>query len=422
MGYTIPNAGDTGGGFKWVNINQAEPDSVDFESLGQSDTYIRSGGVVSYVSSSTVSVTAGTAIIAGQVYPFSAPANITCTSISLQFDLIVARLSGSTVTVVRVSGDVVASATNPILPKSNNSIVSGATGSTNYYPATDALLAAIYVPSGGLTAQSNIVDKRRISLLPVVASSTSVWSASPANNASYVTGDQVVDSNNDLWFKSSGGTWYALSRDGGTPGGTIVAIAKSTAPTGWASLDGSTIASAQSLYVNTWANTPASWHSGTSLVLPDARNASMIGQSYGTLGALAGANTVTISANNLPTHTHPVSITDPQHNHATPATYQSCNVYQGGHTHDIQRGTVEAYAYPNGSGIFNLVHSSGTDVVTSEYQNSTDWIGADFTLPAMTTTTKGTGISASATANTTTATAITTVPSSVVINWIIKLS
>jgi len=90
------------------------------------------------------------------------------------------------------------------------------------------------------------------------------------------------------------------------PAGTIAATIKSSADTGWLLLDGSTVVNAESLYTELWDVVPASWQSGSSLVLPNMANKMLFGQDDTTLGATGGANSKTIAEANLPTHVHDI--------------------------------------------------------------------------------------------------------------------
>ena len=89
------------------------------------------------------------------------------------------------------------------------------------------------------------------------------------------------------------------------PAGTITATIRSTADTGYLLLNGATVTNAQSLYQALWAVVPASWQSGTSLVLPNMANKLIGGVGTITLGALGGDNTILEA--NLPSHAHTLS-------------------------------------------------------------------------------------------------------------------
>lgn len=91
------------------------------------------------------------------------------------------------------------------------------------------------------------------------------------------------------------------------PAGTVAATISSTADTGWLLLDGSSVLNASTAYPSLWAVAPASWKSGTTLTLPDMSNKTLGGSGTTTLGAAGGANSVTLSTSNLPSHYHTVN-------------------------------------------------------------------------------------------------------------------
>jgi hypothetical protein len=206
MALIVPNATATGSSNKYSNINQAEPDSVDFEALGNTLNYIRSGGGVTVSGGTTVSVAAGVAIINGVPYSFDALSFNPAVATQTRFDLIVVRLAGSTATLTLISG--AENDTNPTLPQSTNTLASGTSPlvGSNYYPSTDALIATVYrIPSGSLT-DANIVDKRIINSAPVTYASASA----PTTNAKDVIGDTVI-SGGVTYVRTTSGGWSALS-------------------------------------------------------------------------------------------------------------------------------------------------------------------------------------------------------------------
>lgn len=100
------------------------------------------------------------------------------------------------------------------------------------------------------------------------------------------------------------------------PSGTIVQYAGASAPSGWLLCDGSLyFATAYSALFGVLGYTYGG--GGAQFRVPDLRGKTTRGfgasAPYNTLGANGGSDTVTISANNLPAHTHPV--TDPGHAH-----------------------------------------------------------------------------------------------------------
>lgn len=93
------------------------------------------------------------------------------------------------------------------------------------------------------------------------------------------------------------------------PAGTIEMYAGITAPDGYLMLDGSTVAGADASYPSLWAVAPATWKSGSSLVLPNMANVFPAGAVGGAVGAVGGANTHTLLQAELPAAT--ISINPP---------------------------------------------------------------------------------------------------------------
>lgn len=209
MALIVPNATATGSSKKFVNINQAEPDSVDLESLGNTQNYIRSGGGVTVASSNSVTVAAGVAVIQGVPYSFSSSTvTETLPTTDSRFDLVVARLTSGSVSVVVITGT--ADATNPTLPQSKSTLLSGVSTANTYDPATDAVIASIYLISGTPLDTSencrNVVDKRVLSAAPVTYTSASA----PTHSAKDVIGDTVIYSGN-TYIKTAASTWAQIA-------------------------------------------------------------------------------------------------------------------------------------------------------------------------------------------------------------------
>jgi microcystin-dependent protein len=205
MALIVPNATATGSSNKYSSINQAEPDSVDFEALGNTLNYIRSGGGASVGPSNALTAASGVAVIQGVPYTFATGAFTGAVSPSTRFDLLVARLSGASVSVQLLTGT--DSATNPTLPQSKSTLASGvASTSANYDPATDAILATVYTVTGTPLSIASIVDKRIISTAPV----TYAVSAVPTTNAKDVIGDTAIY-NGDSYIKNTSSTWAKLT-------------------------------------------------------------------------------------------------------------------------------------------------------------------------------------------------------------------
>ena len=116
----------------------------------------------------------------------------------------------------------------------------------------------------------------------------------------------VVDANSSQWVQ------FAPSAPTTGPVGTIVDFIGATAPTGWLTMIGQTIASGETFYPALWAVLPASMKSGTSIVLPDTRGrfvVSLDANNPGTQtpGALGGEANHVLTTAEMPSHGHGVA-------------------------------------------------------------------------------------------------------------------
>lgn len=306
MALIVPNATATGSSNKYSSINQAEPDSVDFEALGNTLNYIRSGGAVTVGGSNAVTAASGVAVIQGVPYTFSTGSVTATPGGSTRFDLLIARLSGSTVSVTLLTGT--ADATNPTLPQSKSTLASGSGSSGNYDPATDALLATVYtVPSTAVTSAS-IVDKRIISTAPV----TYAVSAVPTTNAKDVIGDTAIY-NGDSYIKNTSSTWAKLTvstelADAKMPIGAMFAFpSTATVPNAAFYLE----CTGQSLSTTTYASLFAVLGytyggSGSSFNLPNVT---------GDTGLVGATSNIIISGGPSASTSNTSTVDLPQHNH-----------------------------------------------------------------------------------------------------------
>lgn len=141
-----------------------------------------------------------------------------------------------------------------------------------------------------------------------------------------------------LYAKVSG-AWQPILNSNGTgeggkwEPGDVKPTMRSTASTGWLMLNGQAIANADTAYPDLWNVVPTAWKSGTTLNLPDATDRVLMGG--GTLGAVGGANTRTLTIAQLPGHTH----TQPTHTHTlnnhTHGAGTLATSSAGTHTHDV---------------------------------------------------------------------------------------
>lgn len=203
MGFTIPNYETAVNTINGVG-DQAEPDSVDFQVLGDKtcaliyDSSLTTNGQVTVSGTSyIISVAPFKAISLGTYLTKGTATSLTLTSggANPRYDLVVIPSNGTPT--VRVGTE---SAANPVFPTMTDG---------------DVLLAAIYRPSGGAGSSEavagRIVDKRQF----ILSNTTWLKSASPTSGDG-VNGDLWIDTTatatgqSMLWIKRSG-TWENLA-------------------------------------------------------------------------------------------------------------------------------------------------------------------------------------------------------------------
>lgn len=415
MPYIIPNATDTTGGNKYTALDQAEPDSIDFEVLGNGLSGVISGGVVTTTATSnTVRISAGTVVIDGVAYPVlgSDAFSLGTSPASKRFDMVVARKAGSTVTYTLLQGT--QSSSNPTFPKSNSNVVTSS--SSNYNPDTDALIAVVY-REGATIVSGNIVDKRKLlGTATPYQGSVAPTSTQGSTGDIYVKTGSVAPGESGVYVKrSSSGEWTQLAPAFSSPGIPIGGLLTWIAPTPpeasvWVLCNGSLVAKSgtygQLYNVLTVGGTQTSPYgeSGNSFYLPDLRGMYLVGATQaltvqGVLNSPVGnaSNQVTLSGNNIPQHTHPIDhghtgqtggggvhahavggqVTDDRYDFAVrrhAIASNDPNAYVAGHyvaPHDANgSGYASLYQYTPGDNVTNLPgmstwHTPSTDSAAS---------------------------------------------------------
>lgn len=382
MPFIIPNATDTTSGNRYAALDQAEPDSLDFEILGSDSSGVMSGcEVVATVpaSNNAVVVSSGRVVInnlsypvVGQTVALNAPPG------NNRFDLVVARVvnNATTASIVVISGP--ASLTNPTFPKSRSRLtpleLSADPAATNHInPATDVVLASIYRAGATSVTNAHIVDKRSSVKSNIAFQGTTAPSADIGSTSDmyYRTNNRV---SSGVYVKHNDNTWDELARypiDPGVPIGTLIMWPANVNPNPavWVEANGATVSRAGA-YADLFAVLSTTYGngdgSGATYSLPDFRGFYLAGlPETGTLGVASGnpGNNITLNTSQLPAHDHAaggLSVTAaPEHLHAVALSTTSnlTGAESGAHTHpfsattsDVVVSTQQNLATPVGTG------------------------------------------------------------------------
>lgn len=202
MAFTIPNAIDYS--VSIASLEQAEPDKLDFITLGDRRSGVISGGAVTTVTSSAgayvdVVLAASEVLVAGN-YGSIAGATVTIASApstGTRFDLVCAQYtSPSTYAYVVVPGTV--STSNPVFPT---------------VTSTQIPLYAVVVKAGlaSGTLANLVVDKRTLIGSPVFKYGTTTPTGGVSGDLYYRTGSSPASGQSTLWFNNAG-TWENLAK------------------------------------------------------------------------------------------------------------------------------------------------------------------------------------------------------------------
>lgn len=303
MAFVIPNARYTaaGSGGKYNNLNQAEPDSLDFEILGNNGRSGVVSGLVVSIDTTTLQYTSGTAVINGIPYNVNAGVVALPTAPSagnIRFDLVVARLSGSSVSVQVLTG--VEDTTNVEFPLSVN--VAQTPTSSHANLDTDVVLASVYRTNTGSVTAGDITDRRTMLTSSVVHQGTGEPPASLGGTGTLYYRNTVGSgtTSSGLYVKNSSGTWINVAQDFGPqiPVGSVIPwMGSGSAPSGWLECNGTSFSASE--YPDLFAVLG-------STTLPNLVEQHLRGgtQAQVRQSVANTTNTVTLATTNLPSHGH----------------------------------------------------------------------------------------------------------------------
>ena len=191
------------------------------------------------------------------------------------------------------------------------------------------------------------------------------------------------------------------------PVGALQAGLAATAPAGWLICDGSAVS--KTTYAELYAVVGDTYGSTTeTFTLPDLRDRVLVGADTIALKATGGSNSVTLTTDQLPAHSH--GVTDAGHTHSFTGTPHSHTVTDPGHTHSADVGTGANDALTG----MNVESVSGTPGTTG---SATTGISVDNATAGGSNSSETTGISIQ---NTGAGDAINITPASVGVTWLIK--
>jgi len=337
MPYVIPNAVDTVTNPKYLTLDQAEPDSLDFEVLGDNTSGVIFDCEVTYqaaAGSGAVDVNAGVVLLKGTVYTVQSNSSLalsTGLSSDPVFELVVARLTSGVMVPTILLGT--SSATNPTFPTSVSSSIT--TSSSSFDPSKDVLLAAIYRNGNSGITSKNIVDKRKMlqTAIPYRSSNAPLTTDGSQGDLYFRTGT-LPNGESGLYVKKDSSTWVQLATAPVSPGvpiGTVITWVVSTPPDAslWLECNGGTAPISTYQALSDLLGTTYGPKDVSNFTLPNFAGMYLAGQpssaSAGVIGTADGNvnHEVKLVSNNLPLHQHGID-----HGHSGGTTGNG-----GGHDH-----------------------------------------------------------------------------------------
>jgi microcystin-dependent protein len=390
MAFIIPNATDIGS--KYLVLDQAEPDSIDFEILGNDQSGVVRGCEVSPTSSggiSAVSVTSGVVSLNGSLYSIATNPYLTVPANpgtgSARFDLVVARLSGTGTSMNLTVLEGQESNVNPAHPKSKSRVVNvTGPGSINYFdPETDVALASIYRSSSIQSILTgHIVDKRKSVQTSISFRGTTAPTASQGSVGDlYLRTSATSNGESGLYVKRTSDSWAQLASspiDPGVPIGTVITwIAPANPNTSvWVECNGAEVGRTgqyESLF-NLLGTTYGPGDGSTSFNLPDLQGMFLAGlpAAGASLGAQYGNtnNEVSLVASQVPGHTHEIN-----HGHT------GSSAESGTHRHGTEGGS-HVHAMNHGHTV--TVSSNGEHTHLANYLQNANNTGPNHYLRPIT--------------------------------------
>ena len=344
MSLIIPNAQQATDGSKFKSLDQSEPDSLDFEILGDSGNGVLEGCKVSRGSGPFgLTVSPGRVLVKGAHYDV-AETNVTVaspmsTTDAKQYALVVVEIGPEGNADIKVIADSKNVGANPTFPASVNIEDPGFIHLDHHVVLASVLLVGSIVPD-----DTNIVDKRAMRNTTNVSVVKEGVPGSTEDKA--VPGQLYFDSSAQRGDESG---LYVKTRTGSgsedSPAWKELAVAKQVElPIGavfaWPSAhslsdpDRFLPANGQIVSDATYPALATAYGETGSFKLPDLNDGYMLKGTKTTTdaGSSVGSDTVSITNSNLPPHTHGVK----EHSHDMKHTHDVSHNHGAKHTHRVQ--------------------------------------------------------------------------------------
>lgn len=350
MPFIIPNATDIND-TKFAALDQSEPDSLDFQILGDRSSGVLSGCLVTAVETAAgrVNVASGKVVVGGVIYTVNEstldlPSMAGVGSTSYRFDVVLVRISSGAATLTAIPGP--ASNTNPTYPLTYDRVTGVANPSLHVNPSTDVVLAAVYRDKSTSIQLKHIVDKRVNVASTVIGRGSSVPTSDIGQDGDFYYKTTSAEGSSGVYVKRDG-VWIELLLQSNSatinPIGAIIMWPGTTPPqptSGWRECNGDTlpIASYGSLYSVLQTTYNIGGEPAGTFRIPNLNGKFIYGSSAP--GSIGGSNQVSIEETNLPQHSH--SLGNHYHNISN-------------HSHDMSHrhaagfgGQAEVKTSPNG--------------------------------------------------------------------------
>lgn len=186
------------------------------------------------------------------------------------------------------------------------SVNAGPYGHLGYVSYDGSTIAAMSLYAGAATGSGEVLVTP--SSVYLGASNAPYWASTVSHMTLAANGSIQVRAATDINLYADGGAGNItiFGQCNLMPPGTIITGVWDTAPPGFFLLNGQTLPNAQTFYPALWAVAPVAWRTGSDLVLPNMTNRVPLATT-GAVGVLAGSNTHTLTAANLPAHAHTIN-------------------------------------------------------------------------------------------------------------------